>query len=225
MNTLKLFKTHPRREQILLTNLAEMLTRRQCTLVPPYSEQRQTLENDYLAARTWYTEREHIMSARRGEDQALFHVIAIASDKISIQEARRIATEYPDHIILVAPSVTPYVRNFVQDVSQRNRMEFFTEPEILRPIVHHQVYYSPHTLIPKDQEVSVLQSYHLLDPKVTEHTTTEITKAKQRLQRLLRTDPVCRYFNFGVGRIVRIERTFGGLLEKQVVLRLVAVSP
>jgi DNA-directed RNA polymerase subunit H (RpoH/RPB5) len=52
---------------------------------------------------------------------------------------------------------------------------------------------------------------HILVPKHTKVEDSTLDIYKRNLPSLLTTDPICRYYNFQPGDIIKISRSIGGI--------------
>lgn len=141
-----------------------------------------------------HSSKSHHLSCRREDEKKSLVCWAFILEKLAIKEFRTIHDIMKDrgvrHVIFVTPELpTPYVSNVAKKLQFEDAewdIEFFSHENIKHPPVKHDLY-KPHTAV---------------DPSEYERVSSE----SHNLPILLPTDPVCRYFHFPIGSIIRIDR-------------------
>lgn len=114
------------------------------------------------------------------------------SPKMSVDLARKSAAECDSStkVIVCSFSRPTYM---AKQVLLDNNVEFFETSQLVQNITKHQ-------LVPQHSKLSVDEVRHLLK---------SVRCALSQLPKILRSDPVVRYYDFPVDSVVRIERKSG----------------
>lgn len=110
--------------------------------------------------------------------------------------------QHVDTVILVYTMITPNGR---QCFKKHSKFHLFQEKELCYNITHHCLYV-PHRALNDEEEKLVLQKFKT---------------DKDKFPRLLRTDPIARYFGFKIGQLIQINRRYGGTTQPQTFFRIV----
>ena len=160
----------------------------------------------------WKTlEKEHTLTCCHTSDPLRrMRVLFIADFKFTIGGARLIEPppadggesvhEFEATIVVSFVGPTPSARKFVS-----NRVQFFTADELSKNIVEHVMVPIHRPL--SDKEVAIFLKQRL------------VTKAQ--LPKLLSTDPICKYYKWPVGTIVKSAIVYGGTQEPRNTYRVV----
>ena len=138
-----------------------------------------------------------LVAVRQAEDdEETLHVIFHPEDKVGVKAMRAILSDMDgsdvDKVILVSTDgPTPFTR---RELGDDRRIEFWTMARLVFNITKFNIV-PKHSLVAREEEDALRRKYHV-------KTNTEWPK-------LPNSDPVCRYYDFPVGRIVRIDRAFG----------------
>ena len=117
--------------------------------------------------------------------QVLFH----PESRIGVKALRQLR-ENLDHRILLVSSEGPTA--FTRKECDDERIEFWTFAELLFNITRFQI--SPkHSRVSEEDEAALTKKYHIKG---------------DNWPKIYHTDPMCRYHNFPIGALVRIDRTF-----------------
>ncbi|KAL5722114.1 hypothetical protein ACHQM5_005673 [Ranunculus cassubicifolius] len=93
-------------------------------------------------------------------------------------------------VVVVQKSVTPFAKNSLMEVRAKFDLEVFEEEELLVNITQH-------CLVPKHEVLTPEQKKMLLDQHSLKDT---------QLPRMLKKDPIARYYGLKNGQIVKITR-------------------
>ena len=131
--------------------------------------------------------------ATRGDD--VLHVRFLTSeDKIGVKVVRQLQAGLGDvtRLLLVSnEGPTPFTR---KEVAEDERIEFWTFGKLVLNVTKFAIV-PPHALVPPDDAARLAREYH-------------VTSADE-WPKLPRHDPICRYYDFPAGRLVKIDRAFG----------------
>lgn len=133
-----------------------------------------------------------VADGEEGEARVVFH----SDSRVGVKALRQLREELDagsvDLVLLVSSEgPTPFTR---KELGDDTRVEFWTFAELAFNITHFDI--APrHSLVSTADELALQQQYHIKSP--------------QQWPKILRTDPMCRYHAFPVGRLIRIDRTFG----------------
>jgi len=147
-------------------------------------------------------------------------VFILNVDKIKIDIARKLTNnrlkEYASfsqqcqpflsklHLILIyMKAITPQALNTIKEII--NVVELFKFSHLIFNITKHKLY-MPHKLLNKEEEKEIFNKY-----KITN---------KMNLPLLLNIDPVCKYFAYPIGSIIKITRNY--CLQPEDYYRIVA---
>jgi len=133
-----------------------------------------------------------------GKCMAVFVLLdGIKTDMVGVKEMRQIRGWMVDngltHGLLISKGgVNHYTVKEIRAWDDIH-MELFKSSE-LQVNITHSCYYQPHSLVPSDTKLKIIQRYAGVD----------------KLPRLQVSDPVVRYFGWRIGDVIEVRPTYGG---------------
>lgn len=201
-----IFKTEKQKNQIILNNTLLMLSNR-IYIDPkdPKGEKRPVLDLDNLKQHkvTDKGDNTYTLTANTGDDYVLkivYHKITSAGKQSIISEFIKEFTKYKK--ILVAHSYN----NKIADIVTRQGIQIFRESSLLQDIISY-----------RDQP-----KFELLSPKEMEAVKAEYNITDYTTKKVLKNDPVVKYFGLNKGDIYRIIRpspTSGEAVDYRIVMQ------
>lgn len=165
----------------------------------PYDEFK-NISRDALTIRTKKPKNdegvENVENAEGGEEKIV--VYFPNDEKIGIKPIRIYKNEMDEDeiknaIIVVRAAITPFAKQEILTLTKSSDfcMEIFTEEQLSFDVVQH-------TLVPKHELLSLKDRKELLDKYKIKET---------QLPRILKEDPISRYYGFKTGEIIKITRS------------------
>ena len=134
-----------------------------------------------------------LVAEREGE---VLHLLFHPEDKVGVKAVRTLQQEMDasgvGKVLLVSTDgPTPFTK---KELSDEERIAFWTIAKLVINITKFDIV-PPHTLLGEEEAASLAKQFHV--------------KSDKDWPKLLRSDPVCRYYDFPVGGLVKVDRSFG----------------
>lgn len=203
--------TNPRKARNILTTLAKMLEDRGLFLDSEYQQIRNAIETDESKATEYYST---TVCAMKGFNETYsktetVQVMLPKEDKLAVDTIRQYETDYAEvagmSLIIVVQHVTPAAKQILQ---KHKNFQLFYETDLFHNRTHH-VLYMPHRALLPNEEKTILDKFCC---------------KKANLPSIRVTDPIVRYFNWPVGKIIEIQCKTSGVVEPSVYYRVVVTD-
>jgi len=141
-----------------------------------------------------------VLIAHHPDEAGALHVRFQLDEKVGVKLVRQMLGELAGRdvhrlLLVSADGPTPFTR---KEVAEDGRIEFWTFARLLFNVTRFHIV-PPHRLVGVDEAAALAKRYHV--------------SGADEWPKMKRTDPVCRYYDFPVGRLVRIDRFFAGAVN------------
>lgn len=138
-------------------------------------------------------------------------VMLCEDSKIGINTIKNIISDMErenvkNAIVLYHNSITVFAKNMISTV-QDKKIEFFLYSEFMYNVTRHELV-PKHILLSQLERANILKQYSLNE------------KTKLKFPHIMRSDPVCRYFNAKPGQMFKIIRD-SNVTKKSITYRIV----